>query len=92
MSNKFFSFFSKDSASSEIKKLTPEMFSFLQQLPQALLLIDASGKIVFANEKSALLLKTEAKMLLSERTDRFGLTLDKIQQLLQALLFPCNLR
>lgn len=83
MSNKFFSFFSKDSASSEIKKLTPEMFSFLQQLPQALLLIDASGKIVFANEKSALLLKTEAKMLLSERTDRFGLTLDKIQQLLQ---------
>lgn len=86
MSNKLFSFFSgeNDSAASPVKVLTPEMFSFLEQFPTAVLLLDATGKITFANPAAAALLRTKVSSLTSSRADRLGLTMTQIRSLSDA--------
>lgn len=83
MSNKIFSFFSgqDNSAASPVKVLTPEMFAFLEQFPTAVLLLDATGKITFANPAAAALLHTDVSSLTSSRADRFGLTMTQIRSL-----------
>ena len=86
MSNKFFSLFSgsDNSSASAVKTLTPEMYAFLQQFPTAVLLLDATGKIVFANPAAAALLRTDVKSLASSRADRLGLTMTQIRSLSDA--------
>lgn len=86
MSNKFFSLFSGSDNSSAVavKTLTPEMYAFLQQFPTAVLLLDATGKIVFANPAAAALLRTDVKTLVSSRSDRLGLTMTQIRSLCDA--------
>lgn len=86
MSNKLFSFFSgkDDSAVAPVKVLTPEMFAFLQYFPTAVLLLDATGKITFANPAAAALLRTDVSSLTSSRSDRLGLTMTQIRALSDA--------
>ena len=81
MSNNIFSFFSKkDSPAPQvIKTLTPEMLAFLQQFPTALLLLDATGKIVFANASAAAVLHTEVSSLTGTHVDRLGLTMPQVR-------------
>ena len=81
MSNNFFSFFSKKDLPAEqvIKTLTPEMLAFLQQFPTAVLLLNATGKIVFANAGAAALLHTEISNLNDTGVERLGLTMEKVR-------------
>lgn len=81
MSNNIFSFFSKKDtpAPQVIKTLTPEMLAFLQQFPTALLLLDATGKIIFANESAAAVLHTEVSSLNGTHVDRLGLTMPQVR-------------
>ncbi len=81
MSNNIFSFFSKKDtpAPQVIKTLTPEMLAFLQQFPTALLLLDATGKIVFANASAAAVLHTEIPSLNGTHVDRLGLTMPQVR-------------
>ena len=80
MSNNFFSFFSKKEVPSvEINTLTPEMFSFLSQFPTAILLLDAAGKIAFANASAATLLHSKVSSLTGAKVDRFGLTMPQVR-------------
>ncbi len=80
MSNNFFSFFSKKEVPSvEINTLTPEMFSFLSQFPTAILLLDATGKIAFANASAATLLHSKVSSLTGAKVDRFGLTMPQVR-------------
>ena len=81
MSNTFFSFFSKkeNADSQAIKTLSPEMFAFLQQFPTAILLLNALGKIVFANAAAASILQVEEKVLKGEGVERFGLTMPQVR-------------
>lgn len=83
MSSKLFSFFSGSGKSSTpaVKTLTPEMYAFLQQFPTAVLLLDATGKIAFANPAAAALLRTKVSSLTSSRADRLGLTMTQIRSL-----------
>lgn len=81
MSNNFFSFFSKKDLPAEqvIKTLTPEMLAFLQQFPTAILLLNATGKIVFANAGAASVLRTEISDLNGTGVERLGLTMEKVR-------------
>ena len=81
MSN-FFSFLS-GKPSKAIKSLTPQMLSFLEQYPLALLLVDATGRITFANASASHLLSTEQEVLVSSYVDRFGLTMEKVRTMAQ---------
>ncbi len=83
MANSFFPFFSKKEESSPITALSPEMVSFLEQYPLALLLVDATGRITFANPSAAQLLHTSHGVLVSSYVDRFGLTMEKIRTMAQ---------
>lgn len=83
MANNFFSFFSKSSFPA-VKTLTPEMYAFLQQFPTAVLLLDATGKITFANPAAAALLRTDVASLTASRADRLGLTMTQIRSLSDA--------
>lgn len=78
-----FSFFS-EKKSPIVTALSEEMLSFLQQYPLALLLIDATGRIVFANPSAVRLLHIESKVLLSSYVDRFGLTMEKVREMADA--------
>ena len=86
MSNNFFSFFSKKDAEAEqvIKTLTPEMLGFLQQFPTAILLLNATGKIVFANSSAASLLNMELSEFSGQGVDRFGLTMPQVRAMAEA--------
>lgn len=83
MSNNLFSFFSKKPEVSSITTLTQEMVSFLYQYPLALLLVDATGRITFANPSATRLLRTAEDVLVSSFVDRFGLTMDKVRSMAQ---------
>lgn len=74
-----FSFFSKHSPA--VTQLSAEMIAFLEQYPLALLLVDATGNIKFANPSAVRLLHTEEKVLTSSYVDRFGLTMDKVRSM-----------
>ena len=80
MSKKIFSLFSKKNTPAEqvIKTLTPEMLAFLQQFPAALLLLNDTGKIVFANTRAAELLHTDVSTLMGTNVERFGLTMQRV--------------
>ena len=86
MSNNLFSFFSKKDAPAAqvIKALTPEMLAFLQQFPTAILLVNATGKIVFANSAAAEVLHTEISALNGSSVDRFGLTMPQVRAMAEA--------
>ncbi len=78
-----FSFLSGNS-SKAVKSLSSEMLSFLQQYPLALLLVDATGHITFANPSAVRLLRTAEDVLVNSYVDRFGLTMEKIRAMAQA--------
>ena len=78
-----FSLFSGKSQS-PIKSLSDEMISFLQQYPLALLLLDATGRITFANPSAVRLLHTSEDVLITSYVDRFGLTMEKVRTMAQA--------
>ena len=82
MSN-FFSFLS-GKPSKTVKSLSDEMLSFLYQYPLALLLVDATGHITFANPGAVRLLRTTEEVLMSSYVDRFGLTMEKMRAMAQA--------
>ena len=84
MANKLFSLFSKPSPVSAVRKLSAEMMEFLKQYPLAVLLVDATGRVSFANASAAQLLHTTEQDLQSSYVDRFGLTMDKIRSMAQA--------
>jgi len=86
MSNKLFSFFSKDSepTTEPVKTLTPEMYAFLEHFPTAVLLLENSGKIVFANMAASALLRTKVSALTSSTVDRFGLTMTQVRSMTDA--------
>ena len=86
MSNKLFSFFSKDSepTSDPVKTLTPEMYAFLEHFPTAVLLLEGNGKIVFANMAAATLLHTKISSLTSSSVDRLGLTMTQVRSMTEA--------
>ncbi len=81
MTNHFFSFFSKKNTPSAvvIKALSPQMLAFLQQFPTAVLLLNATGKIVFANEASAQVLHMELSALNGSGVERLGLTMPQVR-------------
>ena len=79
----FFSFFSGKKQAA-LTSLSPQMLTFLQQYPLALLLVDAAGRITFANPSAVRLLRTEEKVLVTSYVDRFGLTMEKIRQMAQS--------
>ena len=78
-----FSFFS-DKPSKAVKSLSDEMLTFLQQYPLALLLVDATGHITFANPSAVRLLRTAEDVLVTSYVDRFGLTMEKVRAMAQA--------
>ena len=84
MSSNFFPFFSKKQAEAPITALSPEMLSFLEQYPLALLLVDATGRITFANASAVRLLHTSHQVLTTSYVDRFGLTMNKVRTMAQA--------
>lgn len=75
-----FSFFSKPH-SPAVTQLSAEMLAFLEQYPLALLLVDATGHITFANPSAVRLLHTEEKVLTASYVDRFGLTMEKVRSM-----------
>ena len=79
-----FSFLSPKKKSPAITELSAEMFSFLEQYPLALLLVDATGRISFANPSAVHLLQTEHNVLTSSYVDRFGLTMDKVRSMAES--------
>ncbi len=84
MATNFFPFFSKKQEEASITALSPEMLSFLEQYPLALLLVDATGRITFANPSAVRLLRTSHEVLVTSYVDRFGLTMDKVRTMAQA--------
>jgi len=80
---KVFSFFSPKK-SPAVTELSAEMFAFLEQYPLALLLIDATGHIIFANPSAVRLLQTDHNALISSYVDRFGLTMEKVRSMAQS--------
>jgi len=80
----FFSFLSPKKESPAVTELTAEMFSFLEQYPLALLLVDATGRIAFANPSADRLLQMEHKVLISSYVDRFGLTMNKVRSMAES--------
>ncbi len=76
-----FSFFSSKKHSPAVTQLSAEMLAFLEQYPLALLLVDATGRITFANPSAVRLLHTEETVLTSSYVDRFGLTMDKVRSM-----------
>ncbi len=83
MGTHFFSFLGKHPGPTPVKNLSEEMISFLYQNPLSLLLLDATGRIIFANPSAARLLRTSEKVLTSSYVDRFGLTMEKVRALAQ---------
>lgn len=79
-----FSFFSNKKKPLAITELSEEMLSFLEQYPLALLLIDATGRIAFANPSAQHLLQVEHNVLISSYVDRFGLTMDKVRSMAES--------
>ena len=59
------------------------MLAFLQQYPLALLLVDVTGRITFANPSAVRLLRTTQRALESSYVDRFGLTIEKVRAMAQ---------
>lgn len=84
MGKHLFSFFSSKQGPAAVKNLSEEMVAFLYQCPLALLLVDATGRIIFSNPRAASLLLTSEKVLNSSYVDRFGLTMDKVRSLAQS--------
>lgn len=81
---KLFSFLSGKKRPASLTALSSEMLSFLHQYPLALLLVDATGHITFANPSAVRLLRTGEDVLVSSYVDRFGLTMEKIRAMAQA--------
>ena len=79
-----FSFLSHNKKTPAITELSTEMFSFLEQYPLALLLVDATGRIAFANPSAERLLQMDHNVLLTSYVDRFGLTMDKIRSMAES--------
>ena len=75
-----FSLFSSKKAPA-VTELSAEMLAFLEQYPLALLLIDATGRITFANPSAVRLLQMERQVLVSSYVDRFGLTMEKVRSM-----------
>ncbi len=80
----FFSFFSRHSNQPAVTELSSQMLAFLEQYPLALLLVDATGHITFANHSALRLLRTEQEVLTSSYVDRFGLTMQKVREMAHA--------
>ena len=75
MSKNIFSFFSKHAASADaLKTLTPEMLSFLEQLPTAVILADQTGKIVLANPAALSFLGYDPKSLSEMTIQHLGIS------------------
>ena len=85
MANSIFSFFSKTPKNTTpeppIKVMTPEMFMFLKQLPSAVLLLDVTGKIKFANDSAAALLKSTVEKLEGSAVSKWGISLQQVHEL-----------
>lgn len=79
-----FSFFSQKKKTPAVTELSTEMFSFLEQYPLALLLVDATGRITFANPSAEHLLQMNHNVLISSYVDRFGLTMDKVRSMAES--------
>ncbi|MBR5151468.1 MAG: PAS domain S-box protein, partial [Elusimicrobiaceae bacterium] len=79
-----FSFLSSKKNTQPVTELSAQMLSFLEQYPLALLLVDATGRIRFANPSAVHLLRTQHEVLLSSYVDRFGLTMEKVRSMAQA--------
>ena len=85
MANSIFPFFSKGNHSpAPIKVMTNEMFTFLKQFPAAVLLLDVTGKIKFANSAAADLLKTSVEKLEGSSTSKWGISMQQINGLTQS--------
>ena len=92
MSKSIFPFFSKnDDSQSPIKVMTSEMFAFLKQFPSAILLLDVTGKITFANPEAAHLLKTSIDKLEDSPIADWGISLQQVRTLTQEKKAPKNL-
>ena len=84
MAKSLFPFFSKnDDNQQPVKVMTPEMFAFLKQFPSAVLLLDVTGKITFANRPAAGLLNTSVDKLEGTPISNWGLTLQQVHELTQ---------
>ena len=85
MAKSLFPFFSKsDDSQQPIKVMTEEMFAFLKQFPSALLLLDVTGKITFANAPAATLLNTSIDKLEGSAIHKWGLSMQQVNALTQA--------
>lgn len=80
----FFSFLSKQPNKTAVTELSSQMLAFLEQYPLALLLVDVTGRIAFANPSAVRLLHTDAGVLTSSYVDRFGLTMTKVLSMAEA--------
>ena len=84
MAKSIFPFFSKeDDSQMPIKVMTEEMFAFLKQFPSAVLLLDVTGKIKFANTPAAELFKTSVEKLEGSNLSKWGLTMQQVNELTQ---------
>lgn len=82
MFKKIFSFSSKQAAdAADFTNLTPQMLSLLMQLPTAVLLLEKSGKIAFANETAASLLQRKAEKLAGMNVSKLGISAARLQEL-----------
>lgn len=84
MAKSLFSFFSASQEPAPITDLSLEMLTFLNQYPLALLLVDATGRITFANPSAVRLLRTSVEVLNTSYVDRFGLTMEKLRSMAQS--------
>ncbi len=82
MANSIFPFFSKGPNSlPPVKVMTEEMFAFLKQFPSAVLLLDVTGKITFANAAAAQLLNISVEKLEGASISTLGLSLQQVRSL-----------
>ena len=81
MFKNLFSFSKQPASAAALKTLTPEMFSLLTQLPTAVLLLEKSGKVAFANETAALLLGRAAEKLVGLNVSKLGISAARLKEL-----------
>lgn len=83
MFKKLFSFSSKQPTdTSSLQEITPDMLLMLAQVPTAVLVLEPSGKISFANEAAAALLQRKANKLVGINVSKFGISAARLQELL----------